>query len=114
MVPPLAYCDYRPWQEPSKDLVLKGTKTMANEQKAPSSVNAAEGLLNQLKSQAEQAHRANDVFMMGVYSELIRVATPVVTKAVARYHREERARLNTMHKELRKQVRESKPQKSEA
>lgn len=85
-----------------------------NNNKSTSSVNAAEGLLNQLKSQAEQAHKANDVFMMGVYSELIRVATPVVTKAVARFHREERARLNAMHKELRQQVNASKPQKSEA
>ena len=86
---------------------------MANENKNTSSVNAAEGLLNQLKSQAEQAHKANDVFMMSVYSELIKVATPVVTKAVARYHREERARLNAMHKELRQPVRNSKHQQSQ-
>jgi len=78
---------------------------MVNEQKSTSSVNAAEGLLNQLKGQAEQAHKSNDVFMMGVYSELIKVATPVVTRAVARYHREERARLNALHGELRKQAR---------
>lgn len=87
---------------------------MANENKNTSSVNAAEGLLNQLKSQAEAAHKANDVFLMGVYADLIKVATPVVTKAVARFHREERARLNAMHKDLRKQTRAQKPTKSDA
>jgi predicted N-acyltransferase len=84
------------------------------DQKTNNSVASAENLLAQLKQQAEQAHKSGDGFMMGVYVELIRVATPVVTKAIARYHREERARINQLRSEIRQQTRAQKPTKSEA
>lgn len=86
---------------------------MADQKNNNNSVAAAENLLSELKGRAEQAHKANDAFMIGVYADLIKVATPVVTKAVARYHREERARVNALRSEVRKNARDSKPTKSE-
>jgi hypothetical protein len=80
---------------------------MANDQKQNNSVASAEDLLQEMKQRAEDAHKANDVFMLGVMTELIKVASPIVTKAVARHHREERARINEMHRELRQQNRSS-------
>ena len=80
---------------------------MANMNPTNKSVEAAEDLLQEMKQRAEDAHKANDVFMLGVMTELIKVASPIVTKAVARHHREERARINEMHRELRQQNRGS-------
>lgn len=81
---------------------------MANDTQATKkSVEAAEDLLQEMKQRAEDAHKANDVFMMGVMTELIKVASPIVTKAINRHHREERARLNEMHRKLREQSRGS-------
>lgn len=71
------------------------------------SVEAAEDLLAEMKQRAEDAHQKNDVFMMGVMTELLKVTSPIVTKAINRYHREERARINEMHRELRQQSRGS-------
>jgi predicted N-acyltransferase len=78
---------------------------MANEQKGPTPVESAENLLRELKQRAEAAHKANDIFTLTLMSELIKVTSPIVTKAVNRYHREERARIN----QLRQQLRESSP-----
>ncbi len=78
---------------------------MANENKNTSSVAAAEGFLNELKQRAEAAHKANDVFMMSLMTELITATTPIVKTAINRYHREERARINALHKELREKAR---------
>ena len=69
-------------------------------------VQRAEAFLQELKAQARQAHANNDVFMMGLFRELLGVASPIVSKAIARYHREERAGINKMHKELRAKFRE--------
>jgi hypothetical protein len=77
------------------------------------SVEAAEDLLQELKQRAEDAHRNNDVFTLTLMQELIKVTSPIVTKAVARYHREERARINQMAKEVRAQNRESSPRRRE-
>jgi hypothetical protein len=70
------------------------------------SVEVAETLLQDLKAKAKAAHEAKDVFLLGVLTELIAVASPIVTRAIARYHREERSTINKAHKELRKETRE--------
>jgi len=80
---------------------------MANEQFTSKSVDAAQEVLSDLKSKAKQAHDSGDVFMMSIMTELIGVASPIVTRAVARLHREERAKINAAHKELRAKTRES-------
>jgi hypothetical protein len=69
------------------------------------SVETAETILENLKAEAKKAHEAEDVFLMGILTELIGVASPIVTKAVARQHREERAKINAAHKELRAKTR---------
>ena len=75
---------------------------MANErQNGPTPVEKAETLLRDLKKQAEDAHKANDIFTLTLMTELIKVVSPLVTKAVNRFHREERARINALRTELR-------------
>jgi len=86
---------------------------MADQKQPNSSVAAAENLLQELKQRAEAAHKNNDVFTLNLMTELIRVTSPIVTKAVNRYHREERARINEMARNLRSQSREQKPSKNE-
>jgi len=78
-----------------------------------SSVEKAETILQNLKAEAKAAHEAKDVFLMGVLTELIGVASPIVTKAVNRQAREERAKINKAHAALRKEVRESGPTTSD-
>ena len=87
---------------------------MANDPKQTSSVAAAENLLQELKGRAEAAHKNGDVFTLNLMTELIKVTSPIVTRAVNRYHREERARINEMARNLRAQSREQKPSKNEA
>jgi hypothetical protein len=77
------------------------------------SVEKAETILANLKTEAKAAHEAKDVFLMGILTDLIAVASPIVTKAVARQHREERARINKAHKDLRAEVRGQAPEPSD-
>jgi len=77
------------------------------------SVEKAETILQNLKIEAKAAHEAKDVFLMGILTDLIAVASPIVTKAVARQHREERAKINKAHAALRKEVREQGPTPSD-
>jgi monomeric isocitrate dehydrogenase len=86
---------------------------MNNPQQPNQSVTAAEDLLQELKQRAEDAHKKNDLFTLSLMTELIKVTSPIVTKAVNRYHREERARINEMARNLRQQNRESSPRKRE-
>ena len=72
----------------------------------PNSVETAEAILADLKAKAKIAYEQEDSFLMGVLTELIGVASPIVTKAVARQHREQRAKINAAHKKLRAKVRE--------
>jgi hypothetical protein len=65
------------------------------------SVETAEAILQDLKAKAKTAHEQEDVFLMGILTDLIAVASPIVTKAVARQHREDRAKINAAHKKLR-------------
>ena len=78
----------------------------------PNSVETAEAILQDLKVKAKEAHDKEDVFLMGILTDLIAVASPIVTKAIARQHREERARINAAHKELRAKVRGQAPEPS--
>ena len=85
---------------------------MANEtQKSPTTkaVESAENLLAELKKRAEDAHRNNDEFTLRLMQDLIKVTSPIVTKALARFHREERARINNLASQLREKNREQKP-----
>jgi hypothetical protein len=72
----------------------------------PKSVEKLEAVLANLKAQAKEAHDEEDVFLLSAYNELIGVCSPIVTKAVARQHREQRAKINKAHKALRAKVRE--------
>jgi len=83
---------------------------MATNQK---SVEAAETILENLKAEAKKAYDADDAFLMGIMTELIKVASPIVTKAIAAQHRAERATINRKHKELRAKVREKSPTPSD-
>ena len=69
-------------------------------------VDAAQQVLSDLKAKAKVAHDAEDVFMMSIMTDLISVASPIVTKAVARLNREDRSKINKAHKELRAKKRE--------
>jgi hypothetical protein len=74
----------------------------------PQSVEKAEKVLEDLKKEAQAAYEAEDVFLMSVFTDLIKVASPIVTSAIARQHRESRAKINADHKALRAKLRESK------
>ncbi len=78
---------------------------MADPQFTSKSVETAEAILQDLKAKAKQAHEQEDVFLMGILTELIGVASPIVTRAVARLNRMERAKINAAHKELREKTR---------
>jgi len=86
---------------------------MANEQKGPTPVESAERLLAELKQRAEAAHKNNDAFTFKLMQELIKVTSPIVTRAVNRYHREERTRINQLGQELRGQTRTTSPRNPE-
>ncbi len=68
----------------------------------PQQVQDVEGLLQTLKDKAQAAHQAGDIYMNGIYAELVKVVSPITTRAHARMHREDRARINKGVKELRK------------
>jgi hypothetical protein len=80
---------------------------MAKVKMTSESVKAAESVLEELKEQANKAHQDEDVFMMSLMTELISATSPIVTKAINRLHREERATINAKHKKLREKVREA-------
>lgn len=80
---------------------------MANNELKPNSLNAAQDVLMDLKNKAAQAEKANDAFTFGLMNQLIRVVSPIVTRAHARLLREEAAALNKTHKDLKAKARES-------
>ncbi len=83
----------------------KPKKTMTAEK-----VDRVNALLQELKTDARKAIEEGDLFMAGVYKELLRVTSPIVVNATARLEREEKAQINKDEKALRKAERE----KSEA
>src|SRR5205807_5034611 len=101
------------WPDVILTAMARKVNTMANDPKQNNSVAAAENLLQELKQRAEAAHKNNDVFTMTLMTELIKVTSPIITRAVNRYHREERARINEMARNLRAQSREQKPSNRE-
>jgi hypothetical protein len=64
-------------------------------------------LLQELKADARAAEQAGDTYMLGVYSELLHVVSPIVVRAHARLERESQAAFNKVHKQLRKQERQA-------
>lgn len=72
----------------------------------PKSVEKLEAILSNLKAQAKQAHDEKDILLMSALTEMIGVVSPIVTKAVARQHRETRAKINAAHKKLRAEMRD--------
>lgn len=71
-------------------------------------VRDAEGLLQRLKDEARKAHQESNVFMLDLYTELVRVTSPIVTNALERIEREEKAAINRACKGLRKSLRDGK------
>jgi hypothetical protein len=69
------------------------------------SLDAALTLLGDLKTKAKQAEAEEDVFTFGILNDLIRTVSPIVNRAHARLLREENARINKAHKDLRAKVR---------
>lgn len=69
-------------------------------------VDAANGLLADLKARAKAAHEANDVFLFGILNDLIKATSPIVNRAFMRANREENAKINAAHKALRAKFRE--------
>ena len=67
-------------------------------------VSRAENFLADLKQQAETAFEQDDLFTFNLMRQLIGVTSPIVTKAVARYHREERARINGLGKDKKREA----------
>jgi hypothetical protein len=72
----------------------------------PKSVEKLEAVLANLKVQAKEAHDEEDILLMSALTEMIGVVSPIVTKAIARQHREQRAKINAAHKKLRAKVRD--------
>lgn len=75
----------------------------------PEDVAAVETLLAELKSRAMEARDAQNLTMLSLYAELIRVVTPEVDRFRERLNREDKAALNRHRKALRKQLRASAP-----
>jgi hypothetical protein len=88
---------------------------MANKQVQPitsQQLQDVEDLLQTLKEKAHMANQAGDVYMNSVYADLVKVVFPIATRAHARRHREDRARINKGVKELRKSGQKSAPRAS--
>ncbi len=71
----------------------------------PDSLDAAQDVLSDLKARAKDAEDKGDVFTFGLMNELIKVVSPIVTKAHARLIREERAQHNAAFKALKEKFR---------
>jgi hypothetical protein len=71
-------------------------------------VDAAQGILDDLKNQARQAEASGDAFLYGIYNDLIKVASPIVTRAFKRQLREDKAAINRTHMKLKENARASK------
>lgn len=78
----------------------------------PQQVQDVENLLQTLKDKAQAANQAGDVYMNSIYAELVKVVSPITTRAHARMHREDRARINKGVKDLRKADQKAAPRVS--
>jgi len=77
---------------------------MADQTQDP--IDSAQEVLSNLKARAKAAQEANDAFLFGILNDLIKVASPIVTRAFARQQREDRSKINAAHKALRAKFRE--------
>jgi hypothetical protein len=75
--------------------------TMAETTPNSDSLNAAQDVLMDLKSKASEAERRGDAYTFGLMNQLVKVVSPIVTKAHARLLREEKADLNKRHQTLK-------------
>src|SRR5437588_6691738 len=86
---------------------------MPNDNKQSNSA-AAEGYLQELKQRAEDAHKRGDLFMMNIYVESLKLVSPMVNRAISRGLREEKARINSLHAELRSKAAADREKEREA
>jgi hypothetical protein len=61
-----------------------------------------EALLREMKKRATEAHDRENVILLSIYAELVRVVSPEVQRFRARLDREENAAINKQHKAMRK------------
>ncbi len=83
---------------------------MANSTPLPVSdedVEEVEKLLKDLKDRAADANEKGNVIMFSLYADLLKLVSPQVQRLRARVDREEMARVNKAHKEMRKAKRDS-------
>lgn len=71
------------------------------------SLDRVDALLTDLKTRASAAQEAGDVFVMGVYVEIISVVSPIVRKAHNRLERENLAAIRKARKEMRTAVKQN-------
>jgi hypothetical protein len=89
-------------------------KTKAEETNLPGSRPTEEkivhmkGFLSQLKDEANKAFDEQDAWSLGVYKELVKMVSPVISRAEDRLDRESNARINKAHSSLRKAEKEAK------
>jgi len=79
----------------------------------PQSLNAAQDVLMDLKKKAADAEKHGDAFTFGIMNQLVKVVSPIVTKAHARLIREEKAEMNRRHQALKGNTQGKVPFKSE-
>ena len=65
-------------------------------------IQKVENFLIELKKRATDALAQKDVYMAGVYAELVKQVSPIVTRAYMRKDREEKAKINKEVRTLRK------------
>lgn len=85
-----------------KSIVKGNSKAMAEQQRDP--VDSVQEVLSDLKARAKKAQEDNDAFLFGVLVELIKVASPIATRAYKRQMREQNAKINAAHAGLRSEA----------
>src|SRR5438105_15913337 len=91
---------------------MKGSSTMA-EQFNQKNVDEALNFLSELKARAKQASDQENVFMMSLYRDLIKAVSPIVSKAHTRLLREDNAKINAAHRDLREKAAAERKQERE-
>jgi CRISPR/Cas system-associated endonuclease Cas3-HD len=73
---------------------MAGKKAPINPETAKANLQRVEDLLENLKEDAQKAIAEKDVYMLGVYQEILKVVSPITTRAAARLRREDQAAIN--------------------
>jgi hypothetical protein len=98
----------------SKLMKRKGNSAMAEETNLPGShpteekITHMKDFLSHLKDEANKAFNEKDAWSLGVYKELVKMVSPVISRAESQLDRESKARINKAHKALRKAEQEAK------